>query len=63
MIEDFSWKLLSALRFFLEYFYFYFFFNHIAYYALSKENRNLTKKIPQINCKAIFISCLKLYTK
>ncbi|MBR5778622.1 MAG: hypothetical protein IKY22_09195, partial [Bacteroidales bacterium] len=37
---------------------FYFFFNRIARYAQSKESRNLSSKIPQITCKAIFRSCL-----
>ena len=55
-IEKFFFKLLPALRFFLE--SFYFFFNRIARYAQSKESRNLLKKIPQITCKAIFRSCL-----
>ena len=43
-------------RFFLK--SFYFFFNCIARYAIEKESRNLSKKIPQITCKAIFRSCL-----
>ena len=37
---------------------FYFFFNRIARYDGSKESRNLSSKIPQITCKAIFRSCL-----
>ena len=49
-------KLLRALCFLLK--SFYFFFNRIARYAQSKETRNLSSKIPQITCKAIFRSCL-----
>ena len=50
-------KLLCALRFFLK--SFCFFLNRIARYAQSKESRNLSSKIPQITCKAIFKSYLK----
>ena len=57
IIEEYSLNLLRALRFFLK--YFYFFFNRVARYTQSKESRNLSKKIPQITCKAIFRSCLK----
>jgi hypothetical protein len=55
IIEEYSLNLLRALRFFLK----YFFFNRVARYTQSKESRNLSKKIPQITCKAIFRSCLK----
>ena len=51
-------KLLRALCFLPK--SFYFFFNRIARYAQSKESRNLSSKIPQITCKAIFRSCLKI---
>jgi len=40
---------------------FYFFFNRIACYAQSKESRNLSNKIPQITCKAIFRNCHNLF--
>ena len=43
MIEEYSLKLLSALRFLPK--SFYFFFNRIARYAQSKESRNLSSKI------------------
>ena len=56
MIEEYSLKLLSALRFLLK--SFYFFFNRIACYAQSKESRNLYSKKSQITCKAIFRNCL-----
>ena len=49
-------ELLRDLRFLLK--SFYFFFNRIARYVQSKESRNLSSKIPQITCKAIFRSCL-----
>ena len=55
-IEEIFFKLLCGLRFSPK--SFYFFFNRIARYAQSKESRNLSSKIPQITCKAIFRSCL-----
>ncbi|MBR5832125.1 MAG: hypothetical protein IKY79_05860, partial [Bacteroidales bacterium] len=55
-LEELFFKLLRALRFFLK--SFYFFFNRVARYTQSKESKNLSKKIPQITCKAIFRNCL-----
>ena len=52
-------RLIATLRFLPK--SFYFFFNHIARYAQSKESRNLSSKIPQITCKAIFRSCLYFF--
>ncbi len=48
---------MRALRFLSK--SFYFFFNQIAHYTQSKENRNLSSKIPQIISKAIFRSFQK----